>query len=66
VSEQLRQLDEFLDGIFLGQGRMTSDEIRRRAVEAELPADLQTRIDALPEGDYAVDEAIEALHGQTV
>ena len=38
---------------------MTDDRTGRRA--ADLPATALTRIDALPEGEYAQDEAAEAL-----
>jgi hypothetical protein len=54
-------LDGLLDDIYLGQQRMTQAEIHRRAVAAELPADLLTRITAMPEGEYAMDEAAELL-----
>ena len=54
-------LDAFLDELYHGQERLTSGDIRRRAVSADLPADVLTRIDALPEGEYAQDEAAEAL-----
>lgn len=54
-------LGAFLDELYRGQERLTSGDIRRSAVSAELPADLLTRVDALPEGEYAQDEAAEAL-----
>ncbi|MFE9954104.1 hypothetical protein [Micromonospora sp. NPDC005299] len=65
VTEQpdTRQLDELLDDIFRGQERMSQADIYRRAVSAELPADLLSRIDRLPEGEYAVDEAADLLGG---
>jgi hypothetical protein len=65
VTEQpdTRQLDELLDDIFRGQERISQADIYRRAVAAELPADLLSRIDALPEGEYAVDEAADLLGG---
>ena len=65
VTEQpdTRQLDELLDDIFRGQERMSQADIYRRAVSAELPADLLSRIDAMPEGEYAVDEAADLLGG---
>ncbi|GAB3364846.1 hypothetical protein RMN56_17640 [Micromonospora halotolerans] len=65
VTEQpdTRQLDELLDDIFRGQERMSQADIYRRAVAAELPADLLSRIDSLPEGEYAVDEAADLLGG---
>jgi hypothetical protein len=55
------ELDLLLDEAFRGQDRITSDELRRRAVAAELPAEQRSRVDALPEGEYAEDEAAEAL-----
>ncbi len=54
-------LDAFLDDLFHGQERLSSGDIQRRAVSADLPADLLTRVDSLPEGEYAQDEAAEAL-----
>ena len=62
MSDDLNELDRFLDEVFLGRDRVTADEMQRRAVEAGLTAALQTRIDALPEGEYALDEVTEALH----
>ena len=56
-------LGDLLDEIYRGQERISQAEIHRRAVAAELPATLLTRIDALPEGEYAVDEAAELLGG---
>jgi hypothetical protein len=55
-------LENFLDKAFDGQERISSGDLQRRAVAADLPAELLTRIDALPEGEYAQDEAAEALH----
>ncbi|MGY0005008.1 hypothetical protein [Micromonospora sp. I033] len=65
VTEQpdTRQLDELLDDIFHGQERISQADIYRRAVAAELPAELLTRIAALPQGEYAVDEAADLLGG---
>ncbi|MGQ5262747.1 hypothetical protein ACTWLT_18570 [Micromonospora sp. ZYX-F-536] len=56
-------LDDLLNDIYRGQERVTQAEIYRRAVAADLPADLLARIDALPEGEYAVDEASDLLGG---
>jgi hypothetical protein len=55
------ELDMLLDEAFRGQDRVTSDELRRRAVAAELRAEPRSRVEALPEGEYAADEAAEAL-----
>jgi hypothetical protein len=41
--------------------RLSREEIRRRAIAADLPSAELTRVDALPEGEYAEDEALEAL-----
>ncbi|MGC4854579.1 hypothetical protein ACLQ24_14590 [Micromonospora sp. DT4] len=59
----MRALYDLLDDIYRGQERTTQAEIYRRAVAAELPPELLARIDALPEGEYAVDEASDLLGG---
>jgi hypothetical protein len=61
VTDDLRVLDEFLDTAYVGQERLSAADLQRSAVAAELPATVLTRIDALPEGEYAQDEAAEAL-----
>lgn len=58
-----RALDDLLDDVFRAQERVDQGEIYRRAVAAELPADLLARVDALPEGEYSVDEARDLLGG---
>ncbi|MFB9185078.1 hypothetical protein ACFFX1_43750 [Dactylosporangium sucinum] len=59
------QLRDVLDQAYTGQERLSREEIRRKAIAADLPADALTRVDALPEGEYAEDEVVEALrlHG---
>jgi len=57
----LVHLNELLDDSYRGQERLTRDELRRQAVAAELPADAMALLDGLPEGEYAQDEAAEAL-----
>ncbi|WP_413231963.1 hypothetical protein [Micromonospora rifamycinica] len=59
----LRQLDELLDEIYHGQERLSQADIHRAAVSADLPAELLTRVAALPEGEYAVDEVADLLGG---
>lgn len=59
----IRRLDDLLEDLYHGQERITQATIYRRAVAAELPAQLLTRIAALPEGEYAVDEAADLLGG---
>ncbi|MEU3456396.1 hypothetical protein ABZ671_22780 [Micromonospora sp. NPDC006766] len=58
-----RLLDELLDDIYHGQERISQVDIYRRAIAAELPAQLLARIAALPQGEYAVDEAADLLGG---
>jgi hypothetical protein len=54
-------LRSLLDAAYTGQERLSRDEIRRKAIAADLPADDMTRVNALPEGEYAEDELLEAL-----
>ena len=54
-------LADLLDEIYVGQERVTQAEIHRRAVAAELPAEVLVQITALPQGEYAIDEATELL-----
>ncbi|MEH1056374.1 hypothetical protein [Micromonospora sp. CPCC 206171] len=58
-----RQLDELLDDIYHGQERISQADIYRRAVAAELPPTLLSRIAALPQGEYAADEVADLLGG---
>jgi hypothetical protein len=66
MTDDTTSLDDFLDEAFDAQERISSGDLQRRAVAAGLPADLLTRIDALPEGEYAQDEAAEALRMPTI
>ncbi|MEU8155958.1 hypothetical protein AB0B94_20055 [Micromonospora sp. NPDC048986] len=61
--DNTQALDDLLDDVFRAQERVEQGEIYRRAVAAELPPDLLARIDALPEGEYSVDEASDLLGG---
>ena len=61
MSDDFRVLDEYLDDAYAAQERLSSADLQRGAVAADLPASALTRIDALPEGEYAQDEAAEAL-----
>ncbi|MFG1676882.1 hypothetical protein [Micromonospora sp. NPDC049282] len=65
VTEQpdTRPLDDLLDDLYHGQERISQTDIYRRAVTAELPAELLTRVAALPQGEYAVDEVADLLGG---
>ncbi|WP_435821642.1 hypothetical protein [Micromonospora musae] len=58
-----RRLDDLLEDLYRGQERVSQADIYRRAVAAELPAEWLTRICALPEGEYSVDEAADLLGG---
>ncbi|HEX2356673.1 MAG TPA: hypothetical protein VHI50_09475 [Micromonosporaceae bacterium] len=57
-------ITDLLGEIFVAQERLTRDEIQRAAVAADLPAEVMTRVDALPEGEYALDEAAEVLRAE--
>ncbi|GAA0530926.1 hypothetical protein GCM10010172_09530 [Paractinoplanes ferrugineus] len=61
MTDDFSELDAFLDDAFEGQERLSSLDLQRRAIAADLPAISRTRVDALPEGEYAQDEAAEAL-----
>jgi hypothetical protein len=50
-----------LQQLYGAQERLTRDEIHRRAVLADLPAETLTALDGLPEGEYAYEEVITAL-----
>ena len=54
-------LKSLLATAYAGVDRLSRDEIWRRAIAADLSAVELTRVDALPEGDYAEDEVLEAL-----
>ncbi|GAB2596550.1 hypothetical protein Aab01nite_71850 [Paractinoplanes abujensis] len=66
MTDEIRELDAFLDDVFDGQERLSSADLQRRALAADLPALALTRVDALPEGEYAQDEAAEALRALEV
>jgi len=61
AGDALPGLDELLDEIFVADERVTRDEIVRRATAADLPAITLSRLDALPEGEYAYDEVVESV-----
>src|SRR3712207_5416166 len=54
-------LDALLDDLYVGTERISRDEIHRRAVAADVPAEVLAVLDALPEGEYAQDEVAEAI-----
>jgi hypothetical protein len=60
-NQRSEPLDAWLDDVYVGQERLTRGEIHRHATADDLPAGLMARVDALPEGEYAQDEAAEAL-----
>lgn len=61
TDEPPSRIRDLLDEIYHGQERITQADIQRQAVAAELPAELLTRISALPQGEYAFEEAVELL-----
>jgi hypothetical protein len=58
---RMRPIDRLLDELYAGNERMSRDEIHRRAVSAELPPEAISVLDALPEGEYTLEEAAAAL-----
>jgi len=60
-NDALPGLEHLLDEVYLADERVTRDEIVRRANAAGLPALTLTRLDLLPEGEYARDEVVESL-----
>jgi hypothetical protein len=54
-------LVSFLDQLYAAQERLTRDEIQRRAVSSDLPAEAMSALDGLPEGAYSYDEVTAAL-----
>jgi hypothetical protein len=61
-NEPPRDVESLLATAYTGVERLSRAEISRRALAADLPAWELTRIDAVPEGEYAEDELLEALH----
>jgi hypothetical protein len=55
------EVEKLLDVMYAGQERLTSGEIQRHAVATDAPAAVVDRLESLPEGEYAYDEALEAL-----
>ena len=56
----MSDLLSLLDEVYVGQERLTRDELRRHAVASGLGSEASQALDALPEGDYAFDE-LQAL-----
>ena len=54
-------LDRFLDELYVTDVRVAREEIVRKATAAGLPAVTLSRLDALPEGEYAYDEVLESV-----
>lgn len=50
-----------LDDVYVGQERVSRDEIYRRAVAAGIPAGALGDLDALPEGEYSYEEIVTVL-----
>jgi hypothetical protein len=57
----MRDLSSILDEIFVGQERLSRDEIYRRAQIAGTAVETVEAFDRLPEGEYAQDEVADAL-----
>ena len=54
-------LESVLSSAYAGQERLSRDELLRRALAADVAPYDMARLDVLPEGEYAEDEALEAL-----
>lgn len=54
-------LESHLEQLYVGHERMSRDEIYRRAVAAGLPPATMSRLETLPEGEYAQDEVGVAI-----
>src|SRR5258706_7739176 len=57
----MRDVDELLEDVYVSQERMTRDDLHRRAVAGNLPAEVIVALDALPQGEYAQDQVSQAL-----
>ena len=57
----MRDIEQLLETLYAGQERMSSDEIYRRAVVAELAPRHLTALNSLPAGEYAMEEVLETL-----
>jgi len=54
-------LTALVDELYGAQERISREEIERRALASDLPADDMAVVDRLPEGEYSEDELTEAL-----
>ncbi len=52
----------FFDDLYVGQARVTRDEIYRRVVSEDAPVEVVTALDGLPEGGVRPGRGDEALH----
>ncbi|GAA3281555.1 DUF2795 domain-containing protein [Dactylosporangium vinaceum] len=55
------QVEKLLDEVYAGRERLTRDEIHHHAVAVGASAEVVDAVEALPEGEYAYDEASEAI-----
>ncbi len=60
-AETGKLLDAYLDDAFAAHERLSAGDLQRGAIAAGLSAEALTAVDALPDGEYAQDEAAEAL-----
>lgn len=60
-SDALPGLEALLDEAYVADERVNREEIVRRATAKDLPALTLSTLDALPAGDYAREEFIEAV-----
>ncbi|GGJ78558.1 hypothetical protein GCM10010123_05640 [Pilimelia anulata] len=55
------QITELLDRIYAGRERLSGVAIFQHAAADDMPAEALLRLDALPDGEYTVDEAADAV-----
>ncbi|GAA2389719.1 hypothetical protein Cme02nite_75630 [Catellatospora methionotrophica] len=66
MAEDREMLETLLDTLFIGEERLSVAELRRRAVAEGMPPDVLQSVGTLPEGEYAQDEVLDALHTHAV
>ncbi len=58
--------EDLLSAVFAGDDRLSRDEIARRMAAQDGPNDARVALDALPDGDYALHEALDSLTDLTI
>lgn len=61
TSASMRDFETAMAGVFVGHERVSSGEIRRRALASDAPSIVVAALDGLPAGEYTLDEVVDAL-----